>query len=182
MSFLYGWHTDLVPPGIEQFRTPWSDGTPGISQRPIPPGGSFSYEWTATQYGAYWYHSHAFGQIFDGLYGPIVISPDANQQTPFGLITNDSTSLAAIQDAVDNVQPLILSDWQRYTSEEQYAIVVASGITDLCMDSLLFNGQGQVNCWTQAEINAATTPGQAGALAAANETSLTAKGYVMVLV
>ena len=38
-----------------QTDTPWSDGTPGVAQQPIPSGGSFTYKWTATQYGAYWY-------------------------------------------------------------------------------------------------------------------------------
>lgn len=48
-----------------QTDTPWSDGTPGVSQKPIPQGGSFTYKWTATQYGAYWYDSsRIFGQSF----------------------------------------------------------------------------------------------------------------------
>ena len=38
-----------------QAGTPWSDGVPGLSQKPIAPGGSFLYKWTATQYGTYWY-------------------------------------------------------------------------------------------------------------------------------
>jgi len=43
--------------GIAQIGTPWSDGVPGISQRPIQPGQSFLYRWTATDYGSYWYHA-----------------------------------------------------------------------------------------------------------------------------
>lgn len=37
-----------------QYNTPWSDGVPGLSQKPILPGESFTYKWTATQYGTYW--------------------------------------------------------------------------------------------------------------------------------
>jgi FtsP/CotA-like multicopper oxidase with cupredoxin domain len=40
--------------GIEQLDTPWSDGTPGLAQKPIAVGGDWLYKWTATEYGAYW--------------------------------------------------------------------------------------------------------------------------------
>ena len=43
---------------IRQLGTPWSDGVPGVSQRPIASGGSFTYKWTATQFGSYWYIHH----------------------------------------------------------------------------------------------------------------------------
>lgn len=59
--------------GIEQKNTPWSDGVPGLSQKPIQPGHSWTYRWTATQYGTYWYHAHGMAEIMDGLYGPIWI-------------------------------------------------------------------------------------------------------------
>ena len=59
--------------GIEQVGTPWSDGVPGVSQKPIEPGGTFVYRWTATQYGTYWYHGHVQGLVSDGLYGAIII-------------------------------------------------------------------------------------------------------------
>jgi FtsP/CotA-like multicopper oxidase with cupredoxin domain len=38
-----------------QLGTPWSDGVPGVSQKPIPSGGSFTYRWKATEFGTYWY-------------------------------------------------------------------------------------------------------------------------------
>ncbi|KAJ5146427.1 Multicopper oxidase type 2 [Penicillium bovifimosum] len=34
--------------GIEQLNTPWSDGVPGLTQKPIQPGHSWTYRWTAT--------------------------------------------------------------------------------------------------------------------------------------
>jgi FtsP/CotA-like multicopper oxidase with cupredoxin domain len=51
-----------------------ADGVPGVSQRPIPPGGTYVYKWRATQYGTYWYHGHLAGQLEDGLFGPIHIT------------------------------------------------------------------------------------------------------------
>ena len=49
------------------------DGVPGLSQKPIQPEDTFTYKWTATQYGTYWYHGHVRGQLEDGLFGPINI-------------------------------------------------------------------------------------------------------------
>lgn len=66
-------NTSLHFHGIEQRGTPWSDGVPGLTQKPIQPGHSWTYRWKATQYGTYWYHAHAQSEIMDGLYGPIWI-------------------------------------------------------------------------------------------------------------
>lgn len=59
--------------GIEQHNTPWSDGVPGLTQKPIEPGRSWTYRWKATQYGTYFYHAHARSEMADGLYGAIWI-------------------------------------------------------------------------------------------------------------
>lgn len=145
--------------GIEQIDTPWSDGTPGVSQKPIPQGGSFTYRWTATQYGAYWYHGHAQGEIQDGLYGPIFITPPSSQPSPFALIANSSSaSIAAMQKAEKKAQFAMLSDWDHLTSEEYRDAELASGLDLFCVDSLLVNGKGAVNCQPQALLNALTPP------------------------
>src|SRR4051812_2290175 len=49
------------------------DGVPGVSQCPIPPGGSFTYTFQADLYGSSWYHSHYSAQYAGGLIGPMVI-------------------------------------------------------------------------------------------------------------
>lgn len=62
------WH------GIYQNGTNWMDGTVGITQCPIAPGGSFIYEFTVSgQSGTYWYHAHQGVQSSDGLHGPLII-------------------------------------------------------------------------------------------------------------
>lgn len=53
--------------------TPWSDGTPGLSQRPIQPGNKFVYKFKASPPGNHWYHSHEKMSLVDGLYGAIHI-------------------------------------------------------------------------------------------------------------
>ncbi|KAL8300899.1 hypothetical protein RB597_009376 [Gaeumannomyces tritici] len=65
--------------GITQIGTPWSDGVPGLTQRYIQPGKSFTYKWKADQYESYWYHAHSRGQIDDGLYGPILINGNGQE-------------------------------------------------------------------------------------------------------
>ncbi|EWC48483.1 hypothetical protein DRE_07759 [Drechslerella stenobrocha 248] len=68
MATAFHWH------GIIQNTTGWWDGVPGVTQCPIPPGGSFQYEFVAGgQYGTYWYHAHFSTQYTDGLFGPLVI-------------------------------------------------------------------------------------------------------------
>lgn len=49
------------------------DGVPGVQQCPIPPGGSFTYTFTADLYGTSWYHSHYSAQYAGGLVGPMII-------------------------------------------------------------------------------------------------------------
>ncbi|KAF3286657.1 hypothetical protein TWF970_008505 [Orbilia oligospora] len=64
----FHWH------GLFHNGSNWMDGTTGVTQCPIPPGESFTYEIkTDGQYGTYWYHSHFSTQYIDGLFGPLVI-------------------------------------------------------------------------------------------------------------
>jgi FtsP/CotA-like multicopper oxidase with cupredoxin domain len=48
---------------------------PGISQEAIPPGGSFTYEFTLHQNGTFFYHSHMAMQEMMGLIGLFIIHP-----------------------------------------------------------------------------------------------------------
>lgn len=154
--------------GIEQIGTPWSDGVPGLSQRPIESNSEFRYYWKADQYGAYFYHAHHRGQLEDGLYGPIYITPSEAVTKPFNLIASDDTQLEAMLDAEENTSPLLLSDWRLLTSEQIWDAEEASGVDAFCANALLINGKGSVTCFSQDEINNLTTPDQKAALG--NET------------
>jgi FtsP/CotA-like multicopper oxidase with cupredoxin domain len=63
------WH-GMVLPNQE-------DGVPDVTQAPIQPGQTYTYEWTAVTTGTHWYHSHFNGgsQVGKGLYGPLQIVP-----------------------------------------------------------------------------------------------------------
>ena len=61
------WHGLEIP--IEQ------DGVPFISQKPVPPGGTFTYEFTVHQEGTFFYHAHSAMQEMIGLLGMFIAHP-----------------------------------------------------------------------------------------------------------
>ena len=63
------WHGLVVPNAM--------DGPAEITQKPIPPGASFTYEFTVRQHGTYFYHSHREPdrQQTLGMYGVFIVDP-----------------------------------------------------------------------------------------------------------
>ena len=61
------WH------GMYQEGTTHMDGASQVSQCPIPPGRSFTYEFYVKQPGTYWYHAHIGAQYSDGLRAPLIV-------------------------------------------------------------------------------------------------------------
>lgn len=70
------WHGLVVPNAM--------DGPAKITQVPIAPGGSYTYEFTTEQSGTYFYHTHdhADRQQALGLYGALIIDPKAPAAEP----------------------------------------------------------------------------------------------------
>lgn len=73
------------------------DGVPYITQPPIKPGESFTYEFEARNPGSHMYHSHhnATEQVTKGLLGAFIIEPKDKSQDPeydadYWLILNDT--------------------------------------------------------------------------------------------
>jgi manganese oxidase len=66
------WHGLEVP--IEM------DGSPYLSQKPIPPGGRFVYEFTLHQEGTYFYHPHGAMQEMMGMIGLFILHPEKPYQ------------------------------------------------------------------------------------------------------
>ena len=98
------WHGVEVPNAM--------DGVPGVTQDPIQPGETFTYEFTAKPAGTFMYHSHFEGdvQVSAGLYGPFVIDPKEPENNP---------------PAVDKV--LMISEWLQKDGQT-YAPMPMSGM------------------------------------------------------
>lgn len=65
------WHGIRLPNNM--------DGVPHVTQPPIEPGQTFTYEFDVPDAGTYWYHPHlrSFEQVDRGLAGPLIIDePD----------------------------------------------------------------------------------------------------------
>ncbi len=61
------WHGMRVPNAM--------DGVSHLTQTPIAPGNTFTYEFDAVDAGTFWYHPHqrSFEQVGRGLYGPLIV-------------------------------------------------------------------------------------------------------------
>src|SRR3989338_8431089 len=98
------WHGILVPNNM--------DGIPDETQKPIQPGETFTYEFTAKPKGTFWYHSHfdSDKQISVGLSGAFIIEPKG------GLVPKPDIN-----------KVLMLNEW-RVIAGQTYAAMPATGM------------------------------------------------------
>ncbi|RDE23463.1 multicopper oxidase family protein [Parageobacillus thermoglucosidasius] len=87
------WHGYPVPNS--------QDGVPGVTMDAIQPGKTFTYEFTATVPGTYWYHSHqeSAKQVDKGLYGTLIVEPKNEEKA-------------------DRDYTLVLDEWMSDPNEE----------------------------------------------------------------
>ncbi|CAN8101197.1 unnamed protein product [Discula destructiva] len=102
------------------------DGVPSVTQCPIAPGDTFTYEWRAAQYGSSWYHSHFSVQAWDGVFGGILINGPAT--------ANYDVDLGHV----------FLNDWSHATADVLAQEAATSGPPT--SDNCLING---TNTWTE---------------------------------
>ena len=69
------------------------DGSVGLGQDPIPPGGKFVYEWDLHQHGTFFYHSHFAMQEMMGMIGMFIMHPkqayEPTVDRDFGLVLQE---------------------------------------------------------------------------------------------
>ena len=94
------WH------GMQQLNTYYMDGAEDITQCPILPHRSFTYEFIASPAGTHWYHSHQSMMRLDGMFGLLIVH-DKPPVIPYF--------------------PIAINDWNHVTSEE-----LELTIDDLC--------------------------------------------------
>ncbi len=164
------WHGLLVP---------WQmDGVEGITQHAIPPGKSFSYQFTLYQAGTYWYHAHAGFQEQEGLYGAFIIhpphAPPYKYTKEYAVVLSDWINTQADQVFANlkkegdyysprfPLQPSLLKfmhDYRRGTGDRRQQLVMdykmmqqmrmsIYDISDVAYDAFLLNGHPASQPWT----------------------------------
>ncbi|MCW8399420.1 multicopper oxidase domain-containing protein [Legionella sp. PATHC038] len=164
------WHGLLVP---------WQmDGVEGVTQREIPPGSTFRYQFTLEQSGTYWYHAHAGLQEQQGLYGAFLIDPptlpkyhytkdyvvvlsDWSNTLPEQILTNLKKD-GGYYGPRFPLQPSLtkfLHDYRKASKEERQKVLddykmmqqmrmSIYDINDVAYDAFLVNGHPPANPWT----------------------------------
>lgn len=164
------WHGILVP---------WyMDGVDNVSQRAIPPGCVFHYQFKIRQTGTYWYHAHTHLQEQEGLYGAFLIDPikpPAYKYTKDYVIVLSDWSNTPAEQIFRNLKkegeyysprfPLQSSlsrffyDYAKATPKEkkdvwedylsmQYTRMGIYDLSDVAYDTYLLNGQSCAHPWT----------------------------------
>ncbi|MFZ2314464.1 MAG: copper resistance system multicopper oxidase [Gammaproteobacteria bacterium] len=164
------WHGMLVP---------WQmDGVEGISQKGIPAGGVFHYQFTLHQAGTYWYHAHAGLQEQQGLYGAFLIDPPYSPQYKYTKDyvivlsdwsnTNPNQIIANLKKEGDYYSPnfplqpslaKFIYDYRKASTEERQQLIDdykmmqqmrmnIYDISDVAYDAFLLNGQPKSIPWT----------------------------------
>lgn len=73
------------------------DGVPGLTQRDVAPGGSFTYRFAVTHPGTYWFHPHSGVQQDRGLYAPLIV------EDPKEPLSYDKEWVVVLDDWLDGV-------------------------------------------------------------------------------
>lgn len=164
------WHGLLVP---------WQmDGVLGISQKGIPPGEIFHYQFTLHQAGTYWYHAHAGLQEQEGLYGAFLIDPlqpSSYQYTKdYVVVLSDWSNTKADQILANlkkegdfyapkfPLQPSLakfIHDYRKASKEERRKLLddykmmqqmrmSIYDLSDVAYDAFLLNGHSNFSPWT----------------------------------
>ncbi|CAG8224505.1 unnamed protein product [Penicillium salamii] len=110
------------------------DGVPGVTQCPIAPGESLTYDFKVTQYGTSWYHSHFSLQSSEGLFGPLIFNGPAS--------ANYDEDLGA----------LFLQDWAHIPTFVEWEAKQKFGITS-AQSATLINGTNIFNCTAEPHEN-----------------------------
>src|SRR5262245_52893722 len=103
------WHGILLPNGM--------DGVSGLTQRPIPVGQTFLYEFTLRQSGSYMYHPHydEMVQMGMGMMGMFVIHPNAPESPPIDRDFAIMLSEWAVKPGTRKPDPTVMTDFNVFT-------------------------------------------------------------------
>ena len=100
------------------------DGVPGLTQNPIAPGGSMTYEFTAPHPGTFMFHSHVGTQLDRGLYGPLIVDDPAEPL------------------AYDAEHVVVLDDWLDGTGRTPDSVLKKLQADGMTMGGMAMGGSG----------------------------------------
>ena len=124
-------------------------------QYPIPPGGNFTYQFSVKdEYGFYWYHSHVKAYYNDGLRGPLFIQPSPSRPRPFEKLAHCPQEHEILLRAERDALSILLNDWTHDVSDTIYNRYFETGAFPNCVDSILANGFGRVECLPEYMLQA----------------------------
>ncbi|KAK1668152.1 hypothetical protein QYE76_056311 [Lolium multiflorum] len=116
----FHWH------GLRQLRNGWADGPSYITQCPIQPGKSYTYDFTvAGQRGTLWWHAH-FSWLRVHLYGPLLILPSRSEGYPF--------------QSPHKEVPIMFGEWFKADTETVINQALQTGAGPNVSDAYTFNG------------------------------------------
>ncbi|ORY04117.1 Cupredoxin [Clohesyomyces aquaticus] len=119
--------TSLHFHGLRQLYNNEYDGVPSLTQCPIAPGDTMTYEFVLTNYGTSWWHSHAGIQTWDGIFGPLIVHGPTSKEYDVDAGT------------------ILMQDWSHATVDSMYhAAEDAINGGPQTMDTGLING---MNVW-----------------------------------
>ncbi|KAA3471878.1 laccase-13-like [Gossypium australe] len=115
------WH------GVRQLRNPWADGPEYVTQCPIQPGRSYTYQFTIqNQEGTLWWHAHS-KWLRATVYGALVIYPKLGSPYPFPMPKRE--------------MPVILGEWWDRNPMDVLKLALFTGGAPNVSDAYTINGQ-----------------------------------------
>lgn len=136
------WH------GMHQRGTPWMDGVGSVSQRPIPNGTFFDYNFKATPSGTHWYHSHVGKQRTGGLFGALIVREEISTAT-----LSARLGVGTITDQPES-HTLSLIDWQTESPDKVKSFSEdGAEISNIVYWSGLINGRGRKEAQTVTPLS-----------------------------
>ncbi|MDD5579984.1 MAG: DUF4396 domain-containing protein [Methylobacter sp.] len=104
------WHGLIVPNEM--------DGATKVTQSPIAPGATYTYDYVVSQIGTYFYHSHdnPDRQQGLGLYGALIVHPSKNPE--------NLSRLAAMKHLSDDAATAIAADSDEVKADYDYTILL----------------------------------------------------------
>lgn len=127
------WHGVRVPADM--------DGVPMVSQDPVPPGGSFVYEFVVPDAGTFFYHSHVDtdDQVDRGLYGAFIVEP-AEGAVPDAVVALDDWLLDPSGKRLDTVHTLAETETDNLLDSVSEATRPSTAAAHMMPDGTMMGG------------------------------------------